>query len=104
MACQFCTLAAMADIGAGAVLTVVGMLVVFATLAGLGVLIAVLGRWLKAHRRSAEQGGSDRLPTAEGIDPRILAVLAAAATAATIKPVRLTRVTPLDNNAAAARN
>ena len=104
MACQLCTLAAVADIGEGAILTVVGMLVVFATLAGLGVLIALLGRWLKVHRRPAEQGGSDRLPTAGGIDPRILAVLAAAATAATMKPVRLKRVTPLDDRAPAARN
>ena len=103
MACQFCTLAAMADIGDGAVLTIVGMLVVFATLAGLGILIAVLGRWLKAHRHPIEQGDTGRAPTAGGVDPRILAVLAAAATAATMKPVRLKQVTPLGDKAATAR-
>ena len=89
MGCQVFTTMAVTEIGTGGVLTVVGMLVVFATLSVLGVVIALLSRWLKAAPQSA----------AQGVDPRIIAVLTAAATAAVAGPVRLTQIKLVDNQA-----
>jgi len=65
------------------------MLVVFATLSVLGIVIAVLSRWLKAAPQ----------PAAEGVDPRIIAVLTAAAAAAVAGPVKLTQIKLVDNQA-----
>ena len=87
MACQYCTIAAIADVGTGAGLTVVGMIVVFTTLAVLGGVISFLSRWLKRPPQAVD-----------GIDSRIIAVLTAAAMAATMKPVQLRQVELIDND------
>ena len=96
MGCQVFAIAAVTEIGTGGVLTVVGMLVVFATLSVLGIVIALLSRWLKAAPQPAGQA-------AAGVDPRIIAVLTAAAAAAVAGPVRLTQIKPVDNSAQATK-
>ena len=100
MSFSACTIAATADIGTGVILTVVGMLVVFATLSMLGVLIALLGRWLKADEPVVAAAVATTRRTGGGVDPLIIAVLTAAATAATLQPVRLTQVKLVDGEGA----
>ena len=87
---------AITEIGTGGVLTVVGMLVVFATLSVLGIVIALLSRWLKAGQQPAGR-------IAAGVDPRIIAVLTAAAAAAVTRPVRLTQIKLVDDPAPATK-
>ena len=96
MDCQVFTAMAITEIGTGGVLTVVGMLVVFATLSVLGIVIALLSRWLKAGQQPAGR-------IAAGVDPRIIAVLTAAAAAAVTRPVRLTQIKLVDDPAPATK-
>ena len=86
----------MAEIGTGTVLTVVGMLVVFATLSVLGVIIAILVRWLKSEWPPGKPEAAETGRATCGLEPHLVAVLTAAATAVTLKPVRLTQIKPLD--------
>ena len=92
MDCQIFATTAVTEIGTGGVLTVVGMLVVFATLSVLGIVIALLSRWLRTEQQ----------PVA-GVDPRIVAVLTAAAAAAVARPVRLTQIKPVNSPAEATK-
>ena len=89
MACLSSTIAASTDLGSGAVLTVVGMLVVFATLSVLGLLIVLLNRWLKVVRPPVDPA---KTTGAAGLDPRLIAVLTAAATVAALQQVRLRKI------------
>lgn len=84
-------------------LALVGMLVVFLALSLIGGIMKLLGRYLSqdVDEAAAEEAAAPATATAgvpTGIEPRTLAVLTAAACAAAGRPVRVRRVTFINEN------
>lgn len=84
-------------------LSLVGMLVVFTALGLIGGIMSLLGRLLAKEvvEEAVDPAVAPATETADvpaGLDPRTLAVLSAAAYAAVGRPVRLRRITFINEN------
>lgn len=88
------------------ILSVVGITVVFAVLAAIGVLIAALDRLLtpkpSTEPAAAAVPAEDAAPARGTVEPQTLAVLTAAAYAAVGRPVRVRRVTFINEDTVSA--
>lgn len=91
-----------ADAGSPLVVAVVGIAVVFVVLSTIGGVIALLGRLLAPPTPESEPAPVPAAGGTAGLAPETLAVLSAAAYAAVGQPVRVRRVTFVEEDPVSA--